>query len=153
MPGHLWEQLAPKHLEWVRQHAPPMRTSERKTLKILVERLECDGRVRWCAPGLRPARAYVKPKSSEKCSLIVDPRNVNELCAETSGPPQLFRLGHLDQLAALLEVAVLAGQEVSFVCFLQHVCFHFQTQAKKQIKAKNRFSTLQMGGLGMGAGS
>ena len=44
--------------------------------------------------------------------MIVDPRN--ELCAETSGPPQPFQLGHLDQLAALLEVAALAGQEVSF---------------------------------------
>ena len=115
VPGQLWEQLAPKHLAWVRQHAPPMRTSECKTLRVLVERLERDGLVRQCAPGLRPnARAYVKPKSADKCSLIIDPRNVNELCAETSGPPQPFRLGHLDQLAALLEVAALAGQEVSF---------------------------------------
>ena len=64
--GHLWEQLAPRHLE----------------------RLECDGLVRRCAPGLCPnARAYMKPKSFEKCSLIVDPRNVNELCAETWGSP------------------------------------------------------------------
>ena len=36
--------------------------------------------------------------------MIVDPRNVNDLCAETSGPPQPFRLGHLDQLAAVLQV-------------------------------------------------
>ena len=55
------------------------------------------------------ARARVQPKLATKCFLIINPRNVNELCAVTSGPPQAFKLPSLDQLAALVEVAALMG--------------------------------------------
>ena len=65
-----------------------------------------------CAPdGLTPnAKAYLKPKSAQKCAFIVNMIRVNDHCL----PPPPFQLPQLDNLTHTITLALLRGTPLYF---------------------------------------
>ena len=51
IPQDLWDELAPEHLKWVGDNAPPLKGSDSRPLKALIQRLERDGLVQECPRG------------------------------------------------------------------------------------------------------
>ena len=80
-------------------------------LHLLAEKLTESGLLQHAPPGLAPnAKAYLKPKSAQKCALVVNMIRINDHCL----PPPPFKLPQLDGLTHNITVALLRGTPLYF---------------------------------------
>ena len=111
IPQPLWQSCAPANYTWATEQAPPQCHSHDPLLLMLASKLEASGLLCECPPHLRPnAKAYLKPKSAQKCALIVNMIPINDRCL----PPPPFTLPSLDSLAHVITVALLRGRPLYF---------------------------------------
>lgn len=112
IPLDLWSAVAPPMLSHIASASSIQPHSNDPALFALANRLLSDGLLLRAPPDLKPnARAFLIPKTTQKCSLIVDMRPFNALC----GPPVLkLQLPSLDELAALMHIVCTGNLKLFF---------------------------------------
>ena len=87
IPPSLWQSHAPANFQWATDHAPQQRASQNPLLFMLASKLAESGLPCELPPHFLPnAKAYLKPKSAQKCALIVNMIPINDHCL----PPPLY---------------------------------------------------------------
>ena len=108
----LWQSCAPANFQWAADHAPQQRALLDPLLLMLASNLAESGLLCELPPHFLPnAKAYLKPKSAQKCAMIVNMIPINDHCLP---PPPPFTLPHLDALAHTITVALLRRQPLFF---------------------------------------
>ena len=111
IPDELWSECAPSNLLWAAAHAPQQQFSQDPMLHLLAQKLTESGLLQHAPPGLAPnAKAYLKPKSVQKCALIVNMIRVNDHCL----PPPPFKLPQLDELTHTITLSLIRGTPLYF---------------------------------------
>ena len=89
IPSSLWQSCAPANFQWADDHAPQQRASQDPILLMLASKLAESGLLCELPPHFLPnAKAYLKPKSAQKCAMIVNMIPINDHCL----PPPPFSL-------------------------------------------------------------